>query len=531
MAPLFNILSFLVSAETTTQSVLAVPTTQNFAHSSCHPGSFSFPTIPGAELINISASSVLNYTRTSLLPGTEETKSYTIDFCNVTVTYKHISHNESINVSIWAPKPDDWNRRILALGGGGYAATFDHLYQTAAAGKEFVAIDTDSGHSSGMTSAFDTSWALDADGKINTHLIQDWGFRTLGEMSVIGKHIVEEYYNRLPDYAYFTGCSGGGRQGLVLAQRYPNAFDGILAAAPAINLETFIPAAYWPTQVMRGLKVYPAPCEIEEFTKAAIQQCDALDGDEDGIISMPESCLFEASTLIGREFSCDGEQRRFTKEAAMVVEAAWNGVHGQGVEWYGLNKDADLTQSAITTSCNTGTEDCRYDNHNRDLFNPWFRSFAAKDSEFDVGNMNTSTFFSLLSTSIIEFRNAVGADDPDLRAFQAAGGKMISWHGMADTIIPPAGTTAYYQRVLQATNNTIDFYRHFETPGVGHCVSGAAGLPERALGQLMAWVERGKEPEVLLASKNGSNISLCPWPKRRVYVGPDPKVVGSFICA
>ncbi|THX53257.1 tannase-domain-containing protein [Aureobasidium pullulans] len=319
MAPLFNILSFLVSAETTTQSVLAVPTTQNFAHSSCHPSAFSFPAIPGAELINISASSVLNYAQTSLLPGTEAIKPYTIDFCNVTVTYKHISHNESISVSIWAPKPDDWNRRMLGLGGGGYAATFDHLYQTATVGKGFVAIGTDSGHPSGMTAAFDTSWALDADGKINTHLIEDWGFRTLGEMSVIGKHIVEEYYGRSSDYAYFTGCSGGGRQGLVLAQRYPKAFDGILAAAPAINLETFIPAAYWPTQVMRDFNVYPASCEIEAFTTAAIQRCDALDGDEDGIISMPESCHFEASRLIGKELSCDGEQRRFTKEAAMSV--------------------------------------------------------------------------------------------------------------------------------------------------------------------------------------------------------------------
>ncbi|CAD0011873.1 unnamed protein product [Aureobasidium pullulans] len=179
MAPFLNALSLLFSTPAI-QSVLSIPSRRS--QSSCHHGSFSFPTIPGAELINISASSVLNYTQTSLLPGTEAIQPYAIDFCNVTVTYKHISHNESINVSIWAPKPDDWNRRILALGGGGYAATFDHLYQTAAVGKGFVAISTDSGHSSGMTAAFDTSWALDADSNSNTHLIEDWGFRTLGEM-------------------------------------------------------------------------------------------------------------------------------------------------------------------------------------------------------------------------------------------------------------------------------------------------------------------------------------------------------------
>ncbi|THX35926.1 hypothetical protein D6D10_07098 [Aureobasidium pullulans] len=125
MAPFFNALPLLF-ATPAIQSVLSILSQRS--QSPCHHGSFSFPTIPGAELLNISASSVLNYTQMSLLPGTEEIKSYTIDFCNITITYKHTSHNESINVSIWAPKPDDWNRRILALGGGGYAATFDHLY-------------------------------------------------------------------------------------------------------------------------------------------------------------------------------------------------------------------------------------------------------------------------------------------------------------------------------------------------------------------------------------------------------------------
>ncbi|THY86584.1 tannase and feruloyl esterase [Aureobasidium pullulans] len=529
MAPLSRLLSLLFSAPAI-QPVFAVVATEKF-QSSCVPNSFSFPTIPGAELINITAHDVLNHTQTSLLPGTEATKPSTIDFCNITITYTHTSHNETISISLWTPlTTSSWNDRILALGGGGYAASFDSLYLAAAVAKGFAAVATNSGHPSGMTSAFSTSWALDADGNSNTHLIEDWGFRTLGEMSVIAKHVVQEYFSRPARYAYFTGCSGGGRQGLSLAQRSPTAFDGILAAAPAINLETFIPAAYWPTQVMRELKVYPAPCEVEAFTKAAIQQCDALDGIEDGIISMPEACHFEASRLVGKEFLCNGTSRTFTRAGARVVEAAWNGAHGQGVEWYGLNKDADLTQGAITTSCDTSNESCKIDNQGRDLFGPWFRSFAAKDMDFDVENMSTSTFFSLLNTSITEFRNLVGADDPDLRAFQAAGGKLISWHGMADTIIPPAGTTAYYQRVLQATNNTMDFYRHFEAPGVGHCVAGAGLLPDRALEQLMDWVEEGKKVEVLTASKAGSSRSMCPWPKRRVYVGRDPKATDSFVC-
>lgn len=527
MPSFFNVLSWTL-ASTVGQRVFAAPAQETQA---CHPSSFSFPNITGTELINIDAQEVLNYTKTSLLPGTDSAKSYNLDFCNITVTYKHVDASDSINVFVWAPM-QEWNGRLLGLGGGGFAASFGYLYQTAGVGKGFVAIGTDSGHAYGQTAGFDTTWALDEKNNTNWELVKDWSSRTLLELSIIGKHTTKEFFGRSSEFNYFAGCSAGGRQGLALAQLYPQAFDGILAAAPAINIETFVPATYWPTQVMNDLGVYPPPCEIQAFTKAAIEQCDGLDGVVDGIISLSEQCHFEASRLIGESFYCNRTQRKFTKAGAFIVEAAWNGVHSEELNWFGFGKNADLTEAAITTKCDSNSENCRYGTTNGDLYGGWFSSFAAKDPDFDVSSMNTSTFYSLLSSSSAEFRPYVGSDNPDLRAFQAAGGKLITWHGMADTTIPPGGSSSYYERALKANNNTTNFYRHFEAPGVGHCKPGAGLMPDQPLEQLMAWVEHEIKPKVLTASSKALNSSrpLCPYPSKQAYVGSDPNVARSFVC-
>jgi hypothetical protein len=150
----------------------------------------------------------------------------------------------------------------------------------------------------------------------NYPLIEDFASRTLGELSVIAKHATKDYFSVGPAYSYFTGCSNGGRQGLELAQSFPDAFDGILAGAPAV---------YWPTLLMNQLGVFPPSCEIKAFTAAAVERCDGSDGLEDGIISQPADCDFDVQHVIGRNFTCcddddddddDGEQRPFTQAGA-----------------------------------------------------------------------------------------------------------------------------------------------------------------------------------------------------------------------
>jgi len=170
-------------------------------------------------------------------------------------------------------------------------------------------------------------------------------------MTLIGQAITESYYGEKPAYSYWTGCSTGGRQGLMLAQRYPELYDGIVAVAPAINWDTFLVTEYWPQQVMNQLGVYPPPCELKAFTNAAIVACDDLDGLEDGVISDANACAFDPYSVVGETFTCDdGKERQLTTEGAKVVDSAWSGLVGPSGkwQWYGLNKDAALSGVAGT---------------------------------------------------------------------------------------------------------------------------------------------------------------------------------------
>lgn len=142
-----------------------------------------------------------------------------------------------------------------------------------------------------------------------------------------------------------------------MAQRYPTQYNGILAAAPAINWGSFLPALYYPQAVMNDLNRYPRPCELEALTAAAINACDGLDGVMDGIISMPQLCNFDPHSMLGSKFLCSGQPFKISQVAIAVAEAAWTGARNTDGSflWYGLNYDAPLSTVANTTCQTNGT--------------------------------------------------------------------------------------------------------------------------------------------------------------------------------
>lgn len=496
--------------------------------SACDPSTFSFPEILGAKLIDVAANEVHNYSTSSILPGTDIPASAPIDFCNATVTYTHPGWNDTINVSLWLPL-EGWNGRLLGVGGGGFAASFGYVYQTAAVDKGFVAVATDSGHASGQAAATNPSpWAVKSTGNLNLPLIEDFASRTLGELSTIAKHVTRDYFGSGPSYSYFTGCSGGGRQGLELAQTFPEAFDGILAAAPAIYFDTFLVSQYWPTLLMKQQNITLPQCEVQAFTKAAIEQCDRLDGLEDGIISHPELCEFDTHAMVGRNFSCDGEQRKYTEAGAKVVEAAWSGFISSEISWPGVEIGGDLTESVIVTGCAESDPSCFASK----LWTGMLANFVVADPDFDPSTLSTEKFAHLLARSVAMWRSKLGSVNPHLHRFQEAGGKLITWHGTADPTIPPKGSEKYYHDVLAHNDNVSDFFRHFEAPGVGHCSGGPGPLPNAALEQLMAWVENKTAPATLEASSASTGLRrpLCPYPSRQVYLGGNANETTSFAC-
>jgi hypothetical protein len=247
-----------------------------------------------------------------------------------------------------------YDSRFQGTGGGGYQTGDGTSALVQAVHDGYSAASTDGGHPSETADiAAPANWALLSPGNLNLPLLQDFAAVTLADMTLIGQAITESYHGEKPAYSYWTGCSTGGRQGLMLAQRYPELYDGIVALAPAINWDTFLVTEYWPQQVMNQLGVYPPPCELIAFTNAAIAACDDLDGLEDGIISDANACTFDPYSIVGEPFVCDdGEERQLTVEGAKVADSAWSGLidPSGNRQWYGLNRDAALSGIAGTNA-------------------------------------------------------------------------------------------------------------------------------------------------------------------------------------
>jgi hypothetical protein len=165
----------------------------------------------------------------------------------------------------------------------------------AAVGEGFAILSSDAGltQTNGLINVTDPDWSLTSVGNVNLYALQNFASVSLNDGAVIGKSIIQQYYGEPVKYSYFAGCSGGGRQAMMLAQEYPDAYDGIIAGAPAMKWPQFSVADYWRSLIMNQLGEYPYNCEIDAIVAAAISSCDGEDGLIDGVISSPELCTFE----------------------------------------------------------------------------------------------------------------------------------------------------------------------------------------------------------------------------------------------
>lgn len=194
----------------------------------------------------------------------------------------------------------------------------------------YVAVNTDAGHpftDDLFKSAVDASWIQPSPGVLDWNALQNFAAQALDDMVHIGKAITTNYYGQAPKYSYWNGCSTGGRQGMMQAQRFPKNFDGILAMAPAFNWDSFLIAEFWPFIAMKREGYYPPACEMMAIQKAAIEACDELDGVKDGVVAAQGLCDFDAATVVGRKFDCEGDERKISKSAAKIANAVWEGAY------------------------------------------------------------------------------------------------------------------------------------------------------------------------------------------------------------
>lgn len=510
------------------------------ANGVCNPNHIPYPEIPGLQILSLAAHELRNYThQRSPIFGANREPLTGLNFCNVSVAYAHPGWNDTIYVTTYLPT-QNWNGRFQGNGGGGLVTGGESLADFTMIPSlilGFAVSTTDGGHSDDMAEAmgYTSQWALSSPGNVNWPLLVDFASVALHDMATIGKALTASFYGTPPKYSYFYGASTGGRQAHMIAQRYPEDFDGILGVCPAMNWTRFLWSAIWPAFIMDRLGIYPRPCEFEAIAAAALDDCDGLDGVVDGVISMPSRCHFDPHILVGKTFNCAGVEAVFTSGAADVAQAAWTGPQSSsgGFQWYGFGKDAVMwgPLGALATDCG---DDGNCVGVKFPISSVWARYFVAKDPDLDLSTISHDQWDALFRASINEYDSVIGTADPDLDRFKKAGGKMISWHGMGDQFIPFNGTAEYNDNVLKLDPNAHNYYRLFLAPGADHSID-AGIVPENPFMALVDWVEHGKAPETLRVSgpnANGARMErdICMYPRVQHYVGGDAALPSSFNC-
>jgi len=418
--------------------------------------------------------------------------------------------------------PDAWNGNLTMGGGGGFVGTVQNMARDSVY-QGYATVGTDTGHQS--PAGHLAGWAFN-----NVEAQLNFGYLAIHRTAEVAKAIVRAYYGADAKYCYFLGCSRGGGQAMMEAQRYPKDFDGIVAGAPAFNWTGF--AA---TMVSIAKALYPDPQHLDHtvLTKEALQklqqgileQCDAQDGLQDGVVQDPSSVHFDLAKVTG----ITDDQRR-------AIEAIYQGArNSQGPICVGYPAGAECDPDQWIAWLVGPLPDLVTKDHVADLTFSFgtqvFKYFVFNQPDWDYSKYDFSTFEkdTRLAASFLN------ATNPDLDGFKSRKGKLILWHGWADPALPAQATSEYYHQVQIHDPKAGEYCRLFLIPGCLHCGGGPGAADVDWLSVITDWVEHDKAPDKLVASKhdNGKVVMtrpLFPYPQYAVYGGSgDPKSAESFV--
>ncbi len=394
----------------------------------------------------------------------------------------------NVGFEMWLPT-GGWNGKFLEIGCGGYCGhSFVSDWELGCGrplSKGYACIASDMGH---QGRGDDAVWALN-----NLQAEVDYGFRATHVTALIGKAITERFYSTVPRKSYYTGCSTGGRQGLVEAQRFPWDFDGIVAGAPAINLSATLLNILWASLAIEGRDGKPlfSQADLQVLHNAALAQCDMDDGLKDGIISNPQACRFDPQQLVcggATKTNCLSAEQA---EAAKKIYAGPTTSSGKQIFTSGAMPGAELEFLSYAGGSSFGRDFFRFLAFMPDAGPSWER----RDFDFDRDYKRLGMVEALY-----------GGTDPDLRRFKANGGKLILYHGWADAGgggIAPLKTVDYYETVERAMggrSSTREFLRFFMIPGMGHCAGGSGPNDFDYLSYLEHWIEDGHAPDKIVGT-------------------------------
>jgi feruloyl esterase len=420
--------------------------------------------------------------------------------------------------------PEDWNGRFLFQGGGGLNGSVQNPLGASAAGERpalargFAVVSTDTGHQG--TGAFDGSFRQDQQASL------DFAYVAVGRVAEIAKRIIVQHYGKPPDRSYFAGCSTGGREGMLMTQRYPTYFDGVIAGAPAMRTSYSGIGDRWVAVTLN--EIAPKNAQGQPVTRDALSEsdkkavidgivnaCDANDGVKDGMIFNVAACSFDPKTLVCSGAKTDGCLT--AAQSATVAKAFAGPKDSKGRQVYpGFAWDTGL---AVTQGLPGLLHGGQVVGGGATTVGMDVDEAVARVSDDPAESLSTTSRWTNLNT------------------FTNHGGKLIFWHGVSDPWFSALDTIDYYGRMTQANGGPEQvrgWSRLFLSPGMGHCAGGPSLDSFDALTAMVRWVEEGVAPESIRATGRafpGRSRPLCAYPLHAHYKGQgNPEDAASFEC-
>ncbi len=427
--------------------------------------------------------------------------------------------------------PDDWNGKFLMAGGGGFAGSLGRQGGFSV-NRGYAVAATDTGHQGAGIRA---DWAYG-----QPERLVNYGYLGVHRTTETAKAIVREYYGREAENSYFYGCSNGGRQALMSAQRFPEDFDGIVAGAPAHDFSGVLAAFAYNMQ-----RIFPDPENLAEpvvtpqnrklLETEILRRCDTLDGLEDGFLTDPRECGFKLSDL---PLCADGESADHCltmrqREAIAAVYGGPRNFEGQIFPGFPFGGEAARGgwQSWITGPSPSLVRSYGEPSSQFGFATQGFKYLVFQDPDFDYSTYDFDDY----GRDSAHLAGFLDATSTDLSGLKEAGGKLLLWHGWSDPALTAFGSINYFEEAERRDPGVRDYFRFFLLPGVLHCGGGPGPSRVEWLEALERWVEDGEAPEELSAAKveDGGPTKtrpLCVYPERAEYTGGDPNERSSYEC-
>ncbi len=453
-------------------------------------------------------------------------------FCRVHARLKPTPASD-IQVEVWLPPASTWNGKLLSAGNGGYGGGFGSpfLLMRGALARGYAGAGTDMGHTS--VGDIDAKWALGQPEKI-----KDFGYRANHLTAVTAKVLIKAYYGSAQTRAYFHGCSDGGREALMEAQKFPEDYDGIIAGAPASPWTKLMSSFLWTDRVARSApEAALTPAKLAIVQSAVLAQCDKLDGVADAIVENPLACRFDPAVIqckAGDAANC------LTAAQADTVRTLHRGLVGRdGRQVFNGYPPGGEAIPGAWDGWITGAK-AQHGQFAREFF---------RYMVFDDANWDPKDFDILKGwgTARSKYAGILDADNADLRPFTSRGGKLLMYQGWADAAIAPGNSIDYFTAVKGKLGPAADgSARLFMVPGMSHCLTGPGPNVFDVLGAMDGWKETGTAPEQMIATKFDNDIMgymgfpakalrtrpLCAYPKVAKWDGKGSSdSAASFACA